>query len=49
VTKLEDLTPAANATWSASIRRPDGCVMTINSTGHSGLSGVLSQFCRGGS
>ena len=49
VTKLEDLTPAANATWFASIRRPDGCVMTINSTGDSGLSGVLYQFCRGGS
>ena len=48
MTRVEDLhitADAASQSWTASIRRPDGCVLSIEGNEQTRLDGLISRFC----
>ena len=48
VTNVEELLATPNDNWSASIQRPDGCVLAIVSCGNGRFNDLISLFCSGG-
>ena len=49
VVKVGDLMTTPNDKWSASIKRPDGYVLSVSGCGATDLNNLVSQFCSEGS